>query len=858
MSFEPMQQQQQDVTSPKQQQQQKRNRLITASGSTTPLTPHSTDMVSWPMVGINGFGHTAMYMNPQQFHQQQIGSSTTIQSMTPDQFMGNDFDWVSGMNDLTPGSKANHSHNPTESRLTPPMSSSISSSSSASTSSTSTTVLNSSGDGNNSSVDIYHALVTAASNAPVSAASVVTPMVASPPLSFPLGIDISSPGLPSGAIDQTNAGSSPTSKAVRRWRSRGTKEPSPAASSATTESMAVTHFSPIQTPAMLTPLSPMTPYADGPRFMHQHQPQYQPQRQPSPLQKSNVLDVSAEDGAQSLATPPSTSSVVSNRSSTSLFDMLSSSPSDKPDHISMFGQHQRILSTASQESRNGGLSMSSSPIPKAVAHLRCSSNSINGHQGLSSSLASQSSSSSTTGQDGSSPDVEPILKLERRASITNSNSSGAFQTSPDMDAVADVDIDEDADGEIVEPPFDMDAEASSDVDLHMDSKRSSVVTGMVGAEGVAALEEDDSDPENNRPATCPHCHKEFQSKGLLRSHIVSHSSDRPFVCWECTDKSYKRNHDLLRHRREKHNIDGNVVPSRGSSRNNNANREGGTSSSTDRKTSRNMLQQQQHPQHTHHAPTVASQSPITGALHRQPHELMYSSHGLVYMNNGAGLSDLSPASGSPLDHPYSGNSVEYHQPQSHHHHLHQHSQQQQHSMYGSVGLGLGLDLGTGLSAATANAGGASGRGHRSSHASTSVGTPSAPESVAAVVGGRKRKLSGPGPIVPTLISPMANMMSVMPPGSTSSALSTSNSVAAISATIATTAAVIVSAAGVCPTVAPNLSLHQHPFHQQQHHAFPHHMASHQNTLSSPFMDGMGHFVSGGTTRSSGSGSAGDK
>ncbi|KAF8986190.1 hypothetical protein BGZ52_009360 [Haplosporangium bisporale] len=51
---------------------------------------------------------------------------------------------------------------------------------------------------------------------------------------------------------------------------------------------------------------------------------------------------------------------------------------------------------------------------------------------------------------------------------------------------------------------------------------------------------------------CPHCGKQYASRGLLRSHIVSHLDDKPFVCRDCVNKRYKRNHDLLRHRREKH------------------------------------------------------------------------------------------------------------------------------------------------------------------------------------------------------------------------------------------------------------------------------------------------------------------
>ncbi|KAG0366344.1 hypothetical protein BGZ54_005455 [Gamsiella multidivaricata] len=176
-------------------------------------------------------------------------------------------------------------------------------------------------------------------------------------------------------------------------------------------------------------------------------------------------------------------------------------------------------------------------------------------------------------------------------------------------------------------------------------------------------EDVDSDADNTRPATCPHCSKEFQSKGLLRSHIVSHSSDRPFVCWDCTDKSYKRNHDLLRHRREKHNVDGMTIPSRGSSRSHVAEPSGTCEGGSVR---------------TPHQATVASQS-------RVPHqEILYSNHGMMYFGNRGALSSLpSSSSGSPLD-PHGG--IEYGQ-----HHRHGNPLLVPHTP--NVGLGLGLELG---------------------------------------------------------------------------------------------------------------------------------------------------------------------
>ncbi|KAK3839280.1 MAG: hypothetical protein JOS17DRAFT_728615 [Linnemannia elongata] len=246
-----------------------------------------------------------------------------------------------------------------------------------------------------------------------------------------------------------------------------------------------------------------------------------------------------------------------------------------------------------------------SPIPKAVmAHLRSSSNNsspVTSHlphphplgppvlrsnddspssasspsmmdlTGMASGLEAVVANNSTFGRQSSLPHIHNSRIIKSMSSSTASSSAsssgimthsskfasrGSFsassvQTSPELDAaphnVGEMDY-EDGTGNLG---------AGDDVDQN---------TNEEDNEENSDDEDDDDDPENSRPAICPHCLKEFQSKGLLRSHIVSHSSDRPFVCRDCSDKSYKRNHDLLRHRREKHNVEGAVIPPRGSGR----------------------------------------------------------------------------------------------------------------------------------------------------------------------------------------------------------------------------------------------------------------------------------------------------
>lgn len=46
--------------------------------------------------------------------------------------------------------------------------------------------------------------------------------------------------------------------------------------------------------------------------------------------------------------------------------------------------------------------------------------------------------------------------------------------------------------------------------------------------------------------TCHHCQKSFPFESLLRSHILRHTSERPFVCKIC-NASFKHKSNLNRH-----------------------------------------------------------------------------------------------------------------------------------------------------------------------------------------------------------------------------------------------------------------------------------------------------------------------
>ncbi|KAF9142539.1 hypothetical protein BG015_000761 [Linnemannia schmuckeri] len=565
----------------------KRSRMMTMShsASSTPLTPLSADA---SMFGMNNTAfNQPLYMDPQHYRQQQQQRY---------KFAGNDFDWMTAAavsSELsnsngglaTPGSTS-HSRSVAASG---PISDASSLPSPSMTSATTTA------DSSSSST------ATTATPTPVSV--VIPSNITTSPLmhltSSSSSISVSTSDKQSFESSSTTASpemseaiiASEDSNSVRKRRTRGSLPlPTPIHPLSTelhhphavVPSQNFHKFPPHQQQhhhALATPTSATAPTPPLPLpSSHHHQFQQQQQQQQEDynglglglglglnLGFYDFMPISAQQQQSSTSsisapsTPNPSASVIGNtvpspipkavmahfRSSSNNSNPVTSNlPHPHPLGPPVLRSNDDSLSSAASSPSMMDLTGMASGLEAAVV---VASHSSLPHIHNSRIIKSMSSSSTASSSASSSGTMTHNSKFANRGSF----SASSTQASPDLDAA---------------PHKVGDMEYENGTGSPGAGEDDGQNTNEEDNEENSDDDDDDDDPENNRPAICPHCLKEFQSKGLLRSHIVSHSSDRPFVCRDCSDKSYKRNHDLLRHRREKHNVEGAVIPPRGSGR----------------------------------------------------------------------------------------------------------------------------------------------------------------------------------------------------------------------------------------------------------------------------------------------------
>ncbi|KAF9577990.1 hypothetical protein BGW38_006472, partial [Lunasporangiospora selenospora] len=92
-------------------------------------------------------------------------------------------------------------------------------------------------------------------------------------------------------------------------------------------------------------------------------------------------------------------------------------------------------------------------------------------------------------------------------------------------------------------------EMSQEAPIRQDRRRSS--SGVYSSSGQSQLLDPEKVPEIKDIHVCPVCARRFTRPFNLRSHLMTHTTARPFPCDECHWK-FTRQHDLLRHKRAKH------------------------------------------------------------------------------------------------------------------------------------------------------------------------------------------------------------------------------------------------------------------------------------------------------------------
>ncbi|ORZ05572.1 hypothetical protein BCR41DRAFT_361806 [Lobosporangium transversale] len=112
-------------------------------------------------------------------------------------------------------------------------------------------------------------------------------------------------------------------------------------------------------------------------------------------------------------------------------------------------------------------------------------------------------------------------------------------------------------------PYSKDPAPSPKTPVRQDKRRSS--SGSFSSFGHShnqQLLDPNMVPEIKDIHVCPVCDRRFTRPFNLRSHLMTHTTARPFPCDECHWK-FTRQHDLLRHKRAKHPNSVNTAPTTG-------------------------------------------------------------------------------------------------------------------------------------------------------------------------------------------------------------------------------------------------------------------------------------------------------